>query len=408
MTAFSLLLSQQRAALAILLFAAAIAQLLLCLYEAVCGSSLPRRAANGALLLALTALLAVLTTRQPACPWALVPLLAAAVFSHAVLSARQERRRRRERLSPASVRQALDGIDTGVCFADETGRIVLINGAMAALALSLSGRYPQMLSELQSAFEAAEPPEGEPSARRCPDGTVRRVINSGLRAPALAGYRQMTAQDITDLVAVNEGLARENETLRETNEHLRQTYERLADRIREQEMLNLKMRIHDEIGASLLALSGLIEGGLDGDGSEQLQVLQNAIGYFSGRHERPAEDSLEAVRRRAKALHIALCVEGELPEDRTARQLVCLAARECLTNCAKHAKGDCVTLALSQTEDACIAVLTNTGAPPQGDVIEGGGLSALRARVLRAGGAMEIEAAPRFLLRLKLPKEGFT
>ena len=59
-------------------------------------------------------------------------------------------------------------------------------------------------------------------------------------------------------------------------------YKRLADRIREQENLNLKMKIHDDIGTSLITISKIIDEGINEDIETQLTLLQNAVSYFQG------------------------------------------------------------------------------------------------------------------------------
>ena len=47
----------------------------------------------------------------------------------------------------------------------------------------------------------------------------------------------------------------------------------------------------------------------------------------------------------------------------------------------------------------------NDGKAPSGPIVEGSGLTALRARTEAAGGKMDIEYAPRFELTLALPEE---
>ncbi len=49
--------------------------------------------------------------------------------------------------------------------------------------------------------------------------------------------------------------------------------------------------------------------------------------------------------------------------------------------------------------------LSNNGAPPKGEITEGGGLSMLRLRVEEAGGSMEIRSSPDFKLMLSLPEK---
>ena len=51
------------------------------------------------------------------------------------------------------------------------------------------------------------------------------------------------------------------------------------------------------------------------------------------------------------------------------------------------------------------AVLTNDGRPPEGDIREGGGLSALRGLVEDAGGRMHVQSTPGFALRVEIPAE---
>ena len=51
------------------------------------------------------------------------------------------------------------------------------------------------------------------------------------------------------------------------------------------------------------------------------------------------------------------------------------------------------------------AKITNNGRPPAGPITEGGGLSSLRARVEKAGGAVWIRWAPTFELTVSVPEQ---
>jgi hypothetical protein len=48
---------------------------------------------------------------------------------------------------------------------------------------------------------------------------------------------------------------------------------------------------------------------------------------------------------------------------------------------------------------------TNDGLQPEGEISEGGGLSSLRQSVETAGGIMETDIYPKFILRLKIPSK---
>ena len=56
-------------------------------------------------------------------------------------------------------------------------------------------------------------------------------------------------------------------------------------------------------------------------------------------------------------------------------------------------------------QGGCTVTITNNGRPPRGEIIEGGGLSALRRRIEGSGGTMTAAARPRFALTIHLPEK---
>ena len=400
-------------ALAALLFLAAMAQLALCLYEAVCHVRARRRIADGAVFLALlllTALVSAASIREPS-PAALPPLLLvpAAVLAlvRSAVVMRRTYRASKETLSPTSIKQALDNLNSGVLFADETGRVILANHTIARLALPLSGSYPQTRMELEAALAAlpagcgVERLGGTSALYRFPDGRVWRFQTVPLTDAALTGYTQTTAQDVTALYETNARLERENAALQEANRSMRRMMDRIADRIREQETLNLKMRIHNDIGTSLIALTEMARGGARGDLDRQMKTLRFAVSCFT-QDRAGVPGAFEDVCRQAAETGVELRLEGYIPQNSTVEQLIAAAAGECVTNCVRHAKGKVVTVNVTERRGVCTAKITNDGDPPSGPIAEGDGLSALRRRVEKAGGEMHISHAPRFLLILNI------
>lgn len=417
MTLFYELSGQRQLLIAGLLFLAAGSELVLFLYR--CVTTDPKKClGSGACFLLLLSLVAMATAAANdggeraaiRLPWILFPLLCAAAFAHVASGVLSQYRRQRESLSSASVKQTLDELNSGICFSDRTGQIILINRRMRETAFDLIGGYPRTIGELWEALAQTDGNsrvqriENEPPLYRFPDGRVRRFYTAELQEPGLRGFIQTMAQDVTELYEVAERLRRENEALRETNEEMRQMYDRLADRIREQETLNLKMRIHDDIGTSLIAISALLQGDADENMDEQLRVLRNAVSYFGGNHPVPA-DTFEDARRKAAEMNVDLELDGVLPDSGETRELIVSAARECVTNCIRHAEGDRVTLQIRSDAAGCTAVFTNNGVQPDGPIREGGGLSSLRKRVEQAGGEMQLANDPRFALILNLPKK---
>ena len=66
-----------------------------------------------------------------------------------------------------------------------------------------------------------------------------------------------------------------------------------------------------------------------------------------------------------------------------------------------------MTVELTRTDAGLSAAITNNGNMPEGEITEGGGLSALRRKTESAGGIMRVQSVPAFKLELILPgKEG--
>ena len=393
------------------LFLTTMLQLALCLYEVVCRSEKGRRILDGGIFLALLLLTAQVSAAslgaQGTLPLPLLLLLSVLAVFWASAGIVRTYRQSRKMLSPSAIKQALDDLDSGVLFADGLGRVTLANRTMVRLAETLTSSYPQMLQDLERSL--ASPPEGcgaekiagAPGLYRFADGKIWRFQSVPLTDKELSGYTQMTAQDVTELYEANTHLARENAELQEAIQNMRRMTERIADRIREEENLNLKMRIHNDIGTSLIALSEMARGGLQEDPGKQLELLHFAVSCFSqDRSKEP--DTLADAFRQAEEMGVSLVVDGEVPRDEGAEQLIAAAAGECITNCVRHAKGKTVTVKIRSSEGLCTAEFTNDGKTPDGPIAEGGGLSALRWRVEHAGAAMHVFHTPRFLLVLEI------
>lgn len=397
-----------------LLFLTAMAQLGLCLYQHICGTVKRVRAWNGAVFAALLLLCSHTSAAGDGpdaaltLPWVGLLALSVLILAHVVRGLHRAYRESRETLTPASVKQALDNLNSGILFADDTGRAVLVNRSMGRLAHTLVGSYPQMAAELEDAL--VSPPtqverlEGAPNLYRFPDGRVWRFQTVPLTDTELTGFSQTSAQDMTELVEANARLERDNEALRAANLKMREMIDRISDRVREEETLSLKMKIHNDIGTSLIALTEQLDRGTFTDVDAQLKKLGFAVGVFVDYDPEPPA-ALEEVRRQADELNIRLVIDGPIPVRRTAQGLVVAAIRECITNCARHARGSEVTVSITLRGGLYIVTITNDGAPPEGPIVEGGGLSSLRKSVERAGGEMTLTHAPRFALLLHLPEK---
>ena len=66
-------------------------------------------------------------------------------------------------------------------------------------------------------------------------------------------YTEVMATDVTQLAALHAALQQENERLADANRRAKRLYDNMPDIVREEEILKMKMRVHDDIGHTLLA-----------------------------------------------------------------------------------------------------------------------------------------------------------
>ncbi|MBR3738080.1 MAG: hypothetical protein IKN26_05010 [Eubacterium sp.] len=313
----------------------------------------------------------------------------------------------RNTLSPLSIKQALDNLNSGLCFADSSGKIVLINHTFGNLISSLIGEYPQTLDETEKALEGAlQIDEAVEKTYKFNDGSVWKFTFLEINEENLRGFSQIYAQNISDLYEVNQKLIDENEELRKTNEKTKLMLERLADRIREQETLKLKMLIHDDIGTSLIKIAKIIQGDKNESIKQQLSLLENAVSFFANNKVFEFKNADE-VYSKAKALGVELIMNGELPKDESACELILSAINECLTNCVIHAGGNRVFADISESENAWSVSITNNGKAPEGEITEGGGLTSLRRKTENLNGEMKVLSDKEFMLILNLRKDNY-
>ncbi len=336
-------------------------------------------------------------------PWL---IFAAAIFLAAVhfaIALPREYRRKKNELSPTSIKEATDRLPMGICFADPNGRIILCNNRMRRLSFALCGHELQIAEDLENAL--AHPDASVAVKDGCcilPDGSVWQFRTQNITVDGDGRWQQMTAHNVTELYNGNLRQAEINRELREVNRKLQRMYERMADDIKEKESLDLKVYIHDTIGRSLLTIRDIIDSGEDTE--RKLESLQNAVGMLkSNRVTSPG--TMDEVKLTAQELGVSVKVEGYLPNDSLVCELAASAARECVTNCIKHAGGSEVYIRIAQRGERYDVTITNNGKIPAKPIKEGSGLASLRRSIEAVGGEMHTAYKPRFALLITLPSK---
>ena len=317
-----------------------------------------------------------------------------------------------DRITSSSIKEAVDTLPSGICFYREDGRVILVNRAMENLCRRLTG---EALVNGRGFFEAvrtgALPQDfqletaGEEPLIVLPEGTAwsfscRRLQDERLRA------NMLVASDVTEIYEKNRALHRAQGKVTALNRRLTDYNREIVALTTAREILDAKVKIHDELGGNLLAIRRYLLGdGTDQDRADIVERLQTNVAFLKSGRAPEARDECALMLETAQALGVRVEIIGTLPEREPARHILAVAINECFTNTLRHARG--TSLAVRVTEDGrwIHAEFTNDGEQPQGPIRERGGLSSLRTLTERAGGRMVIHTTPAFSITLTLPKE---
>lgn len=343
-------------------------------------------------------------------PWIIVALVMVVIFAAEVLCLVAVNRAGRDKLSPGSVKESLDALPDGVCFFSEDGRILLSNRRMQHISSDITGIGILNGEKLWRCIEekSVKTDVSDGLVILTSDSKVWNVRRSEIEAEGNR-INEIVALDVTEQYELRRELEERNERLNSVNERLRIFSRDMSRLTAEKELLDAKIKVHDDLGRSLLAFRAYLTAEPSKRDRNKLLPLWRYVISVMKKETAPSEE-WDAIEKTAESLHIQIEINGDLPAGLAdlpvsgeVRSAIMAAIRECLTNTARHARGDRLFVLIKCGADAPHGIrieITNNGRAPLVPIQEAGGLSNLRHMVERAGGIMTIESSPQFLLRL--------
>ena len=153
-----------------------------------------------------------------------------------------------------SVKEAFDHLPSGVCFFNRNGTLTLCNHRMYRVFFDLTGKDLQSLPELQELLESrTDGSRRDTDVFLLDDGRAWRFAQEQITTRDGSSYTQVTASDVTELYFRQKELEEDNRKLKEDAERIRRLSASIISLIREEEILSMKMRVHDDIGRSVIA-----------------------------------------------------------------------------------------------------------------------------------------------------------
>lgn len=307
----------------------------------------------------------------------------------------------REHITNLSVKQAVDNIPFGVCYYNKRGRILLINKAMTDFCEEIIGEPVQNGHKTFEKILSMGPVIHLPGDRAISVYRDECIIDS-------EEVELVTIFDISEEYKKTNILMQKEEELNEINEKLTIYNKEMVSVIALREVLNAKVKIHDELGSSLLATKKyLLRGGTSEERNHLIEGLRNNVRFLRQESEEVSYDEYEMIMNTAVDIGMQVDIKGELPDDESERHIVATAMHECLTNTIRHAGGDTLYVEVEKMPEGYRVVYTNNGTVPDAPIYEKGGLNSLRNLVEQAGGTMQITITGQYMLTIELPKEKY-
>ena len=325
------------------------------------------------------------------------------------------RRLKRQELSRDSVKQAMDLLPSGICYFTPSGSVKLCNMQMHILFRTLSQSDLQTLTELQDALAHCDAGSGvirlshERQTYLFPDGKAWRYRQNVVTDEDGAVYTETIFSDMTELYHKKLELKEQIKQLNAISRELKLLSDNALILTREKEVLSAKTKLHDYMGAGLIAMRQILRHNQTEEAANAIELLRQAVSAIKNDNTYPqGRSELDGFMHDAEAIGIKVNLSGELPEQEELRCVMILAMRECLTNSVRHAGATALHVAVEKNGDSFSMKITNDGKAPETEVVPKGGLHNLYRHIADCGGTMEIQWKPVFVLTVVLPetKEG--
>ena len=325
------------------------------------------------------------------------------------------RRLKRQELSRDSVKQAIDLLPSGICYFTPSGSVKLCNMQMHILFRTLSQSDLQTLPELQDALAHCDAGSGvirlshERQTYLFPDGKAWRYRQNVVTDEDGAVYTETIFSDMTELYHKKLELKEQIKQLNAISRELKLLSDNVLILTREKEVLSAKTKLHDYMGAGLIAMRQILRHNQTEEAANAIELLRQAVSAIKNDNTYPqGRSELDGFMHDAEAIGIKVNLSGELPEQEELRCVMILAMRECLTNSVRHAGATALHVAVEKSGDSISMKITNDGKAPETEVVPKGGLHNLYRHIADCGGTMEIQWKPVFVLTVVLPetKEG--
>lgn len=327
---------------------------------------------------------------------------------------------RNNHINRTSVYESFQKLPVGICCYQDGGMTRLVNVKMSQIAMDLTGSrisngelFVRRLKEVAEG-EGCVKLESDDELQKedfSPNTIVAKTKNDVVYSFTMTDIpfrntvlHEILAIDVTEEYRNLLVLHKDKKRMQDINNRLRAYSRDVVNVNIEKEILDAKVKIHDELGHALIVSKRYLGSG-DGDRNAILSLWRKNIALLKEERGESVSEDYETMFYIAKCAGVDIEVEGDLPyEYPKVKHIIVTAISECLTNVCRHTHGNRINMQVGKNADKeLVLIFTNNGEQPKEEIKEGGGLTNLRKIVEGVGGTMQIQSLPEYELRLIIP-----
>ena len=360
---------------------------------------------------------------------------------------------RNELIIPRAIRETIDHLPGGICLSTPGGSQVLANYRINELVFLLTNNT---IMNMKATWEELRRTDSANGCMKLKDPWIFRSSRDGADGKAdtadegdcvyfslpdssvwkfrkedltdrIPNYIQLEATEITDLYRYSKALYDNNVRLSDQYRRQQAILENIVEINHEKEILATKIRLHDDLGRSLLTTKQhLFNQTLIANITTLTEIWNTTIRNLTDVTQLYANPDASPELELQKAADMVGCrinFSGDRPSGRKTPLLFYAAVREALTNAVKHAGATQLNVYITATDRGYHVEISDNGqgreafelssgsgwktaqTSPCSVINEGGGLSNLRQKLEQEGATLEFKCTGRVTLVLELPAE---
>ena len=324
---------------------------------------------------------------------------------------------------PGLIKECVDRLPMGIFCYYPDGRPKLVNQVMGRLAVRMDNKslLDGNILRKELTRRSLAPVSGMSHIIRTEEGRIYNFQEKGIMFEDKP-LREILANDVTTEYALTESLKEKEESVTQLNGKLKELADETLKTAIEKEVLDAKIKVHDNFGRVILFTRRYLRDPKDGGNASKIasEIMQQIILM---KNESPDEwrRDYEYIYRTARLLGVTIEVHGELPVGGKQERLAVSALSCTLLNSARHAGADRMIVEVSTegknseipasvengTEKApsgyCRMRIYDNGGSVSGPITVKGGLVNLRRELEAEGGRMAIGYVDGVVVNIVFP-----